>query len=65
MAAAASTSIGIHCDASVTLGNGSGTDFQASKCIPMDIEAAAAALSLDTGSLKFSPTHADMFTNVG
>ena len=33
--AAASRSIGIHGDAPLTLGNGSGTDFQASQCIPM------------------------------
>ena len=27
----------------VTLGNGSGTDFGVSQCIPMDLDAAAAA----------------------
>ena len=42
-AAIASTSIGIHCDARVTLGNGSGTNFQESQCVPMYVEAATIA----------------------
>ena len=42
-AAIASTFIGIHCDARVTLGNGSGIDFQESQCIPMYVEAATIA----------------------
>ena len=39
----ASTSIGIRCDAWVSLGNRSGTAFQASQRIPMDVEAATVA----------------------
>ena len=46
--------IGIHCDAWVDAWNGSGTDFQASQCIPMDPASDAAAAARCAYTLSVS-----------
>ena len=48
----ASGPIGIHCDARVDAWNGSGTDFQASQCIPMGPDADTDADAQCAHSLK-------------
>ena len=53
MSASASRSIEMHGDACHDAWNGSGTDFGASQCFPMDLDAAAAAAARCVHSLNF------------